>query len=439
MPSEPKFRVAILGATLQASNMGVAALAAGAIRWLDEAYPDAEICFLDYAKEPSTQILRTPEGKRFIGSINIRFSKRIYLPNNIALLLFLAALIKLIPSRRIRDWVLTRNRALSQIYSIDLFASVAGGDSFSDIYGIGRFVYVSLPQILVLLLGKKLVLLPQTLGPYRSRFSRMIARYILRRADRIYSRDQQGLSLVDSLGAESAGKSRTAFCPDVAFLLDAIAPACIDLTGLSESAKRRPLVGLNVSGLLLMGGYTHANMFGLNVNYEDLVKEIIRFVIEEKSGSVLLIPHVFGADPESDVRACEQVYAKLQHYYPGSLGLLRSAYNQNEIKYIIGQCDVFVGARMHACIAAVSQGIPTVCVAYSDKFIGVMEGVRAGSIVLDGRDLNITEAVKLLGRSIDERAAIRDQLREKMMEIKKTVLSLSKQLRISAENCAIRT
>ena len=42
------------------------------------------------------------------------------------------------------------------------------------------------------------------------------------------------------------------------------------------------------------------------------------------------------------------------------------------MKYLIGQCDFFVGSRMHSCIAAVSQCVPAVSIAYSDKFIGVM-------------------------------------------------------------------
>ena len=36
-------------------------------------------------------------------------------------------------------------------------------------------------------------------------------------------------------------------------------------------------VGLNVSGLLMSGGYTGANQFGLSIDYPALIREIIRF------------------------------------------------------------------------------------------------------------------------------------------------------------------
>ena len=44
-------------------------------------------------------------------------------------------------------------------------------------------------------------------------------------------------------------------------------------------------------------------------------------------------------------------------------------------KAVIGQCDFFIGSRMHACIAALSQGVPCVGVAYSMKFAGVFDTV----------------------------------------------------------------
>ena len=60
-------------------------------------------------------------------------------------------------------------------------------------------------------------------------------------------------------------------------------------------------------------------------------------------------------------------------------------YDQHEIKGVIGMCDFFVGSRMHACIGALSQGIPCVGVAYSMKFRGVFESVGVADWVVDSR------------------------------------------------------
>jgi polysaccharide pyruvyl transferase WcaK-like protein len=187
-----------------------------------------------------------------------------------------------------------------------------------------------------------------------------------------------------------------------------------------------PLVGLNVSGLLFIGGYTRNNMFGLRADYRQFTQDLIHFLIEKKGASILLVPHVFGTeqDAESDTGACEQLYEALKEKYEGRLGLVRGQYNQNEIKYIIGKCDFLIGARMHACIAAVSQCIPAVCIAYSDKFTGVMDTIGADSIVADARNLNVQELLDIVGHSFDDRAAIREGLGRRMSEVKSRVLNL---------------
>ena len=62
-----------------------------------------------------------------------------------------------------------------------------------------------------------------------------------------------------------------------------VRPEVLDQTrGLPR--HKRLLVGLNVSKLLYMGGYTRSNMFGLREEYPALVKHLISFLIERDRG-----------------------------------------------------------------------------------------------------------------------------------------------------------
>ena len=434
MQEDKRRKIAILGATLDSTNMGVCALAAGAVRCFAHAYPAAEIHFLHFAKSRSVQTLTVDADQVRIPVIPMRFSKRLLLPNNIALLTALVLLVKLVPSSMFRKWVISKNACLAEIDAIDLFASIAGGDSFSDIYGMERYFYVSLPQILVLLLGKKLVLLPQTYGPFRGSLAKSLTRFILKRSDHVYSRDLQGLEEIRSLVGPAYASSKFEFCYDVGFILQPVAPARIDLAGLESLDKHAgPLVGLNVSGLLYMGGYTRDNMFGLRADYRQFSRDAVHLLIE-KGATVLLVPHVFGHEGETDTAACEQLYQELKDKYPGRLALLRGEYNQHEIKYVIGKCDMLIGARMHACIAAVSQCVPAVCVAYSDKFTGVMAAIGADSIVADARKLDEKELLQFIENTLDARAAIRERLARQMPEVKSRVMNLFVDPNDSARN-----
>ena len=423
MPDQNLLRLCLIGASFETDNMGVSALAAGAIKCVLHQYPDAQVFFLDYAQQPSRRTIRIGAREITVPLVNMRFSKKVYLANNISTLLLLAFLLRIFPWQRLHRWVLERNSCLKEIVQANAVLSVAGGDSFSDIYGMARYFYVTLPQVLVILLGKKLVLLPQTIGPFKSGPARVIARFILRRAEQSYSRDHRGEETVASLLGPS-GAARVKFCYDMGFVVDSAPPVALDLVGLPFMSH--PLVGLNVSGLLLMGGYTKKNMFGLKANYGELLCQLIEGFVLGKNASVLLVPHVFGSgeNAESDVLACAKIYDRLQSRYGSRIGFIRSRHDQAEIKDLISECDFFVGSRMHACIAALSRQVPTVAIAYSDKFAAVVQTLGLQGVVADPRVMSDQEILAAIFSAYDQRASIHRELEIAVPRVKETVLNL---------------
>jgi polysaccharide pyruvyl transferase WcaK-like protein len=308
-----------------------------------------------------------------------------------------------------------------------LALSICGGDSFSDIYGTGRFIYIALPLLWALSMKKKLMLLPQTIGPFKGRFAVALASFIMKRSEMVYARDRESFELARRLmGASHETKAN--FCYDMGFVLNPIKPESGMWADAKAPTSNSPLVGLNVSGLLSMGGYDRNNMFSLNVDYTDLIRSLISYLIEEKRTGVLLIPHVFGAWQESDVAAVNRLYGELAGRYPAGLFAVQGAFDQHEIKYIIGRCDFFIGSRMHACIAALSQGIPAVGIAYSRKFDGVMKTVGVESLIADPRRSTKAEILRSIGRAFDEREKWAALLRGKMPEVVSTVLGLLREV-----------
>lgn len=330
-----------------------------------------------------------------------------------------------------RTWLVRRSDCLQQIDTADLVTALSGGDSFSDIYGMRRLLYCALPQILVLLMGKQLVLLPQTLGPFRSTGSQRIARFILRRATLVYARDYKSLAMIEPLVGLGFARQKYSFSYDLGFVLDSCAPSQISVHGMSlDKVVDLPLVGLNVSGLLYMGGYSTKNMFGLRLSYSELMDRLIDFMITNKNTRVLLIPHVFGADPENDVAACEKVFTALSPRYGDRLGLLRGSFDQSEVKHVIGHCDFFIGSRMHACIAALSQCVPCVPIAYSDKFLGVIGSIGIGDIdgigplVADARKVDTDQLLEVVDRCYENRTLLRNLLQQKMPAVRRSTLAI---------------
>ena len=421
-------KIALLGASFDTHNLGVGALTAGTIKAALHQYPHAEIFLLDYGKESTTYHFEANGDTIPIRLVNMRFSKKIYLRNNIAVLILISLLLRLIPSEKMKDELIKRNSCLSNVLEADIVAAISGGDSFSDIYGLGRLLYVALPQVLVLLLGKNLILLPQTLGPFRSPIAKKIAKFIMGKAKIVYSRDYDGIGETRKMLSFHEKSEKIRFCYDVGFVLDPVRPVNMDLQLDNLKNEGKPVVGLNISGLLYMGGYTGNNMFGLKIDYKAFILNLIDFMIKKKNATVMLIPHVFGTQGESDSAVCEKIYLSLRDHYEGLLVMASGAYNQNEIKHIIGLCDFFIGSRMHACIAALSQNVPAVSISYSKKFVGVMQTIGVEELVADPRKLGKDEILGIIDKAFEQKDLLRENLREKIPQVKETVLNLFKEI-----------
>src|SRR4029077_11752261 len=113
------FKVVFPRAGFDTGKMGVAALASGTIASALEAFPDAKIFLLDYGREPKMYDFHRGDRVFKVELINLRFSKRLFLPNNIARLLGTALWLRLLPPAARRTFI-DRNRWLSAIEAGDI-------------------------------------------------------------------------------------------------------------------------------------------------------------------------------------------------------------------------------------------------------------------------------------------------------------------------------
>ena len=167
-------------------------------------------------------------------------------------------------------------------------------------------------------------------------------------------------------------------------------------------------------------------MFNLACDYKSLIEKTILWFAKQQNFVVLLVPHVIPQDMpvENDLAACKAVWDQLPKEIQEKVIVIDGQYDQNEIKYLIGQCDFFLGARMHATIAALSQSIPAVGMAYSKKFAGVFETVNMADYVVDMRALNESECLGRISELYQARAAARMKLTKTIPAAQQKVLSI---------------
>jgi len=370
--------------------MGVSALSVSLIHGFLKKWPEAQITLLVSGQCEDSYLFSKDDYKVEIPILNNRLSPREPLEKNLFWMLFLAFLQRIIPITSVKKRIIRSNPFLKALCRADFVGDIFSGDSFSDIYGLKTFLRLCLSRVVALFLGKELVMLPQTYGPYKSPVAKLMAKYIVKRSKLMFARDLEGADCIRKLMGDAAGKKRVRLCPDVAFELESRLPDSPNIQPRLKKKASGLLVGINVNGLLYNYPESDGGNFDLRIDYRQLVHEVVDRFLRETKAHILLVPHTF-ADPgsiECDPDACAKVQHAFGNCYPGRVHLVAQEYNQHEIKGIIGMCSFFVGSRMHACIAAISQGIPAVGVAYSKKFKGVFDTVGIGEMVLDARQLD---------------------------------------------------
>ncbi|WP_421681771.1 polysaccharide pyruvyl transferase family protein [Stutzerimonas urumqiensis] len=252
------------------------------------------------------------------------------------------------------------------IKSCDAIFDIGEGDSFSDIYGSKRLIKLLLSKGMALAARVPLILSPQTIGPFKSDTNAKAAAWAMRKSTLVFARDHQSFAVLEQLGITNRDE-----VIDVAFHLPFERK-------IEPRDPSRLAVGISVSALLHHGGYEGtANQFGLKADYKALTDALISRLLAE-GHEVHLVPHVIplGFPAEDDYA----VSRSLQERYP-ALKVAPRFRGPIEAKSYVSGMDFFIGARMHATIAAFSAGVPVVPLAYSRKFAGLYESLDYHRVV----------------------------------------------------------
>jgi len=263
---------------------------------------------------------------------------------------------------------------------------VTGGDIISLEYGVpSLFHWVGLAEH-AMRLGKPVHIVAASIGPFSSRpdIEGLVVKF-LKKCTSVTVREHATKEYLSALGVN------TDLVADPAFNLKA-EPFDLDATIFEE-----PVLGLNVSPLI-------RNFRNNEEDKSRLDEELVNFLdlMVSKGTRVLLVPHVDpldGSTVNSDRHYMEGLVSRMSNGN-GNVFMLPPLLNAGRLKYAIGKCSWFIGARTHATIAAISQGVPTVSIAYSVKAVGINRQVFGDTrYVLPTPDVSavsLEEALKLL-------------------------------------------
>jgi colanic acid/amylovoran biosynthesis protein len=286
-------------------------------------------------------------------------------------------------------------------------AIVTGGDILSLDYGVMSLYQWCRAIEIGMDLGLPTILWAASVGPFSAQpaVEQIMIRH-LRRYSAISVRETESLAYLRNLGID-----HVELVADPAFLL---APEAFDTSTILPD-RIRPLLGLNFSPLIRR---FRASARGAR----SLDAEIVSFIqrtLDHSEFDVLLVPHVGaldGSKRRSDWHYMKDLVQMLP-LFGTRLLLAPPTLNAAQTKFLIGQCRYFIGARTHATIAALSQGVPTISIAYSTKAKGI-------NLDLFGHTNYVLETPFVSAESLDyslrrlkaDESSIRSLLLEKLPE-----------------------
>lgn len=404
--------VVLLGANFTTGNLGVSALAWSSIRLIRTRWPEAEVIALGGSRTASQHTIYLDGEPLTVRGLPVRYSRNVFQRDHILGILVVSQLQRLFPF--LQTARSDSDTTLGAFRGAEAFFDMTGGDSFSDIYGVTRFLRNYLLKRACQSRRRPYIMLPQTYGPFRHALTRLLARDVIKHADRLLARDQESPEHIERI-APGYGRGRCEVCPDVAFILEPREKKTPTVDRIRDRiAQGERWVGINISGLLYANGYTGQNEFGLLSDYRSLVESIVTRFASTEGCRVLLVPHVVTPDAkgraEDDLQASEALRRSLPSDLAGRVLIANDADDPCYAKYLIGQCDFFIGSRMHATIGALSQRIPTAGLAYSGKFAGVYRTIEMGDCVIDLRTMEADVVIDRVLDLYDRRAELRDRL-----------------------------
>jgi len=261
--------------------------------------------------------------------------------------------------------------ALDVIEKCDICVSCSGeviGDTFYQALPFWLFTYwISIKK------GKKFILFPQSIGPFKMNWTRWLVKTALKNASLLVGRDKSSYEALLSLGFD---KTKVMFVPDVAIQQE-VGTADIHKYFNNEDKK---VIGITISKPPL-------REMGQQI---DFVAEV-GTEIEKLDASIykiLIMPSNYIRNGISaDYALCLKLKDKLSDKFEVSI-LENRAYFPDEYTSLLSQLEFFISTRMHVAILATSVYIPTIAINTQHKIRGYMQNIDFDNLCVDYRDIN---------------------------------------------------
>ncbi|MCP5520287.1 MAG: polysaccharide pyruvyl transferase family protein [Verrucomicrobiales bacterium] len=288
----------------------------------------------------------------------------------------------------------------------------SGGDVFCSEYGHQSLLSHLRPLRIAQRAKVPVFIHAQSIGPFKNEPDRRVFVEVAQQVRHITVRERMTHRyLTEELGLPGERVTLTA---DPAFLLT---PCAAPWREHYHAPPEKPLVALSTS---------QAICTWMDSDYDAHFKawrRTIRWLREQLDARVILIPHVQELSSRNDDRILATALMRDFAFDP-HLQLAGGDFGAGDFKGIISRCDLVIAERMHAAIAGLSSGVPTVVIGYSVKSEGILGDLFDPAVVQDSvliplpDFLGVDPALQRISRAWDRREEIAAGLQQRLPEVR---------------------
>lgn len=410
-------------------NKGDAAILTGTMKVVNQAFPDAKVVIVSLTPqvdEPRCSV-KVVSNYRFLktGS-DLRSALRTVRILGFVILYRLTGSYKIF---RLPLFDRLANETFLEYAHADLVIH-RGGDNLTEDYGIP---YIYFESILIgILMRKPTIILGETIGPFATQAGERLAKTILKNVDVIVTREKLSIKNLNKL---EIFKPKIFTLPDIVFVLQPSNKEKLQFLLRSENLEKlkKPVIGISISALIARYAFTGVPEDQKVSHLITAMANIIEYCKEKFGVFFVFIPHVIGKDNDDRIIS-RQIVDRLEDR--NGTYVIQGEYSHEDYRAFLAEyAELFIGARMHANIAAVSVGVPTLALAYSQKthgIIGEMLGLSDFIVdvrqVCDGDEL-LVEMISKVDMLWERRSIVKKKLSKRLTKVREKAQMYIKVLR----------
>lgn len=386
-------------------NRGDEAAQRAMISGLETLVPDAQITVLTVSPEG----LNLQRGVKVVGTFSA--STRRWLP------LLVWATIR---SLGIRLPTLGKAAllAIDAMADADAVISAPGGPYFGDLYPSHEINEHLFHLLLCRFMRKPVLIYGPSMGPFKRKKRNILRRYLLNHVKAITLRDPISKEYLEDLKlcqplvyvtADSAFQDTVSPRDDV--VKQALAEAGI-VTASNRGGADRPLVGVTPAGAAW--NYRGlANFQELEETYKHVMAKMVDYLAMTFDATVLFFPQLYGRS--DDLPLINDIVARVTR--KDAAYVLSKKWDSQIQQAVISGMDLVIGNRYHSVIFALKGCVPTVCLAYEHKSVGIMNAIGLQDHVIRIADLDFDLLVRKIDQAWSHRQEITASLRSELPRI----------------------